>query len=105
MRFVYEESIAAQCGHGNDALRCTRDGECDLEILVIRRMGNDGEPLAGQRPDERRMQRSIMSAVGNAQVATGKLAARERFVRGPRPPVDGCTSRSSAARTDATPIL
>ena len=47
IRFVYEESIAAQCGHGNDALRCTRDGECDLEILVIRRMGNDGEPLAG----------------------------------------------------------
>src|ERR1700730_16819154 len=32
MRFVNEESIAAQCGRGNDALRCTRDAERDLEV-------------------------------------------------------------------------
>jgi len=57
---------------------------------VKRRMGDDGEPLPGQRSDERRVQGGIVSVVDNAQVAAGKLAARELFVCRPRVPVADC---------------
>src|SRR5438128_715436 len=76
-RFVDEESVAAQGRHSNDPLGCTSNAQRDLEVLVIGRMGDDGEPLPGQRPDERRLQGEIVSVVGNAQVAAGKFAARE----------------------------
>src|SRR5437868_896828 len=96
--FVDEESIAAQGRHGNDALERANDVERDFEILVIRRMGSDGEPLPGQRADEGRMQHGIVGRVGDAQVAAGKLAARERIVRQPRAPLAG---RAPALRRES----
>src|SRR5438445_760477 len=43
--------------------------------------------VADARVDEGRMQRRIVALVGDAQVAAGKLAARERLVCGPRAPL------------------
>src|SRR5438128_84477 len=74
----------------NDSLGCTSNAQRDFEVLVKRRMGDDGEPLPGQRSDERRVQGGIVSVVDNAQVAAGKLAARELFVCRPRVPVADC---------------